>query len=143
MFQVTLFYYWAGGCLTAVILVYSCKPDEIETLNEHTKYDIATKDFTYEDNKTYCEQMARHTYKDPHTTNRASTVVRKYFHYLIVCLFLPGIIYDVEMMYMAASCALVVFAMLEVNFIFQQNNSLGIEIGHKQIIKKINWFHSR
>ena len=41
--------------------------------------------------------------------------VRKHFHILAVIVFLPGLIWDKEMLMTAASCAIIVFIMLEVS----------------------------
>ena len=42
------------------------------------------------------------------------TVTRKQFHVAAVVIFVPGLLYDVRLIYMASSCALVVLVMMEV-----------------------------
>jgi len=55
------------------------------------------------------------------TTNGAAvrmsyTVVRKQFHAVVVAVFLPGLLANVNMLRVAVSCALVVLVMLEAGF---------------------------
>ncbi|XP_005992164.1 dolichol kinase [Latimeria chalumnae] len=44
---------------------------------------------------------------------KASTVVRKYFHFLVLATYVPGLIYDRELLYVAAVLCLAVFVLLE------------------------------
>ncbi|KAH8026079.1 hypothetical protein HPB51_015428 [Rhipicephalus microplus] len=46
--------------------------------------------------------------------SESSTVVRKAFHAAVVSVFLPGVILDPDLMYLACGAALGVFALLEV-----------------------------
>jgi hypothetical protein len=45
---------------------------------------------------------------------RSSTVIRKQFHIAAVVIFVPGLLYDPQLLYMASTCALVVLIMVEV-----------------------------
>lgn len=45
---------------------------------------------------------------------RSTTVIRKQFHIVAVAIFVPGLIYDPQLLYMASTCALVVLIMVEV-----------------------------
>ena len=67
-----------------------------------------------------------HNGKDTHTSPKDKTytntkgcgnsviVARKYFHVFAIVVFVPGLIIDREMLMVAATCALIVFVMLEV-----------------------------
>ena len=48
------------------------------------------------------------------TVPRSTINIRKQFHVLALAVFLPGVLCDLHMTLLAASCALIVFAALEV-----------------------------
>jgi len=50
----------------------------------------------------------------PAAVRVSSTVIRKQFHVIAVAMFIPGLLMDVSLLRVAASCALVVLVMLEV-----------------------------
>ena len=52
--------------------------------------------------------------KDVCMKRHASTAIRKQFHLLATAILVPGLLFDVNMLKMAAGCALVVLVMLEV-----------------------------
>ncbi|XP_075761849.1 dolichol kinase [Pelodiscus sinensis] len=45
--------------------------------------------------------------------HQASTITRKYFHFIVVATYTPGLIYDHQLLYIAAVLCLVVFILLE------------------------------
>ncbi|XP_063000564.1 dolichol kinase [Elgaria multicarinata webbii] len=45
--------------------------------------------------------------------HRASTITRKYFHFIVVATYVPGLIYDRQLLYVAAVVCLAVFILLE------------------------------
>lgn len=45
--------------------------------------------------------------------HQASTVIRKYFHFIVVVTYIPGLIYDRKLLHVAAVVCLVVFILLE------------------------------
>ncbi|XP_038078920.1 dolichol kinase-like isoform X2 [Patiria miniata] len=49
----------------------------------------------------------------------SSTVVRKYFHLLAVCIYVPGILYDVHLLHLASAGTLFIFIVLEFLRIFR------------------------
>ena len=44
----------------------------------------------------------------------SSTIVRKYFHILAICIYVPGILYDVDLLYLASAGTVFIFILLEV-----------------------------
>ena len=53
--------------------------------------------------------------QDPEREEKDIYNIRKTFHIFAIAVFLPGLYFDKEMLFVASSCALVVFIMLEVN----------------------------
>jgi len=48
----------------------------------------------------------------------SSTIVRKQFHIAAVAIFIPGLFYDSQLLYMASTCGLVVLIMVEVSSLY-------------------------
>ncbi|EEB13507.1 conserved hypothetical protein [Pediculus humanus corporis] len=58
---------------------------------------------------------------------KSNTIIRKPFHALIVMVFLPGILYDFNLLYFSSGCLLGLFLVLEVRFkIYQDVKDCGI-----------------
>lgn len=47
-------------------------------------------------------------------TPKGSTITRKYFHLIINAIYIPGILYDLELLRFASGVALTIFILLEV-----------------------------
>ncbi|KAM6431432.1 dolichol kinase isoform 1-T2 [Liasis olivaceus] len=57
-----------------------------------------------------CQNVKRSSGSKKH---QASTITRKYFHFLVVATYVPGLIYDRQLLYVAAVICLAVFILLE------------------------------
>jgi len=65
----------------------------------------------------------------PAVVRASSTVVRKQFHVVAMAMFVPGLLMDVSLLRVAASCALVMLVMFEVSHkytVFQKKTSTHI-----------------
>ncbi|XP_071794986.1 uncharacterized protein [Asterias amurensis] len=49
----------------------------------------------------------------------SSTIVRKYFHILAICIYVPGILYDVDLLYLASAGTVFIFILLEMLRVFR------------------------
>ncbi|NXF77955.1 DOLK kinase, partial [Sclerurus mexicanus] len=58
----------------------------------------------------FCQNAKRSSESKKH---QASTVTRKYFHFIVVATYVPGLIYDRQLLYVAAVLCLAVFVFLE------------------------------
>ncbi|XP_071964081.1 dolichol kinase-like isoform X2 [Antedon mediterranea] len=54
-----------------------------------------------------------------YATESSSTIVRKYFHVIAVLIYVPGIMLDVEVTYLASTGALFIFILLEIIRVFR------------------------
>uniref|UniRef100_A0A8D0H3D4 dolichol kinase n=1 Tax=Sphenodon punctatus TaxID=8508 RepID=A0A8D0H3D4_SPHPU len=57
-----------------------------------------------------CQNAKRSSESKKH---QASTIIRKYFHFLVVATYIPGLVFDRQLLYIAAVLCLAVFVVLE------------------------------
>ena len=93
LLQLKLFSYWASLCFLVAVIIY--------------RY---AGHVDCGENKCVDEKRGKQK-----LLLKKKSVWRKQFHVLGVLAFIPGLMYDGGIMFMAASCCLVVFIMLEVS----------------------------
>lgn len=58
------------------------------------------------------------------TKIKSSTIIRKYFHGLIVAVFLPGVLIDPNLLYFSSGCIFGIFIILEVVWKFYKSKKI-------------------
>jgi len=121
-----LFIYWTVGCCALCLIVYinasllpsrklSAEQDKkCPHLAEKNEIGLSRQRNSGDDGVSrQCDDVKK-CLQLPGAGQVSSTVIRKQFHVAAVAMFVPGLLMDVNLLYVAASCALVVLIMLEV-----------------------------
>lgn len=135
-FQQRLFAFWSACCIAAIAIVYvNSQRIKWSVAAEKRKSDTTpTNDGSGEhkpaqktDDRPGEQEPAKNTDRpgehDPAQNTddnvaqqrNVSILARKQFHVLMLCVFLPGLIFHTEMLTLASSCALGVFIIAEVS----------------------------